>query len=141
MKTTAKFVAALTLGALSSVALANTTTPAKELSESEKQLLDTCGLVTYGLMAIADMRQGNVSKADAEKNLNTMITDMVAQSEDKTGANNLGDFWKGNLDGLYQVPVYEKDEEKMEFLNYVFNASMHTCVSELAPQASDSKAK
>lgn len=140
MKKTAKYLAALALTALSSVSLANTQTQAApQLTAEQQNLLDTCSFVSLGLVEIAGMRQGNIAKAEAQKNLDGMIADVVKMSEDKDGAKSLGGFWKENVDGLYKVPVYEKEEEKMQFLQYVFDTSMHTCIAELGPQNTKTK--
>lgn len=146
MQVSNTFKALVTGGLLmvSTLGMAKDSTPAQQPAPTpeEAKMLDFCSFATLGLVATADMRQSGVSKAEANKKLDDFIKEAskdVTDKEDKQVLADLGKFWKGNVDGLYSVEVFEKEEDKIGFVQYVYNESMNTCIADIKSQNKPTK--
>lgn len=140
MKTTLKTllaVATLSVAAMANAADTKTATKAPEkapFTKEEMAMLQFCDSSSFGLVVLADMRQRGMSKADATKELETIIKAMNDSSEDKEATKQLGEFWRMNIDGMWETKVYDTQEDKAGFVQAVYQQSMSTCIADISTQ-------
>lgn len=135
MKTAVKLLATAALLASSALAMAADKQAKKDskppFTPEEISMLQFCDSSSFGLVLLADMRQRGLSKADATKELDAVINAINNSTEDKEVAKQLGDFWKMNIDGMWETKVYDTDADKRGFVQAVYQQSMGTCISDL----------
>lgn len=133
-------VAALAASVATAALAAPAQTPAEpQLTEEQKAIVDHCEFLTSGLVEIAAMRQSEVSKEDAVKNVDAAISEQskkFTKKEEKDALKELGEFWKSYIDPIYGAPVLTTNDDKRDFVTGVYMQSMQDCVSEFSQAAS-----